>query len=326
MITIKKYDNKNINLEKWELFIDSSNASALYFRSWFLDAVCENWHVIIAMNGDKWLAVFPFVLKRKYFINYTIQPKFTKYLGILFSNELTDSETLNEQKKIMTAIINELPKNIIYLNYCFLPTFTYFLPFFWKGFTVTPKITFRLTVKNENKISTSILNHIKKANLNRLQCVEENSLKNILNLLQIRKLINSNEINIFNDLWKKVKNKNTGFSLNILDNKGNTHCGAAIIIDKENAYLILSVVNFKFKKDGGNALLINTIIEKLKNSEIKYLYFEGSMFENVATYIQGFKAEPMLYYNITKSKIPLLYNFFLPFDRIFMKFLNLKIY
>ncbi len=68
-----------IDKEKWDRCISSSDNYQIYAFSWYLDIVTPDWGALIIEDYE---AVMPLPVKRKFFIKYLIQPLFTQQLGV----------------------------------------------------------------------------------------------------------------------------------------------------------------------------------------------------------------------------------------------------
>jgi hypothetical protein len=308
MYTSKILNRRDIKSQTWNAFIAANSSDLVYFYSWYLDPLCDSWSAIIIEEKDEWVAVMPLQLKKKYLIHYSLQPLFCKYLGVLFKKEIKSNDSL--QKKILNSLIDTIPGFIQYFNYYFHPDFNYFLPYYWKGYTVLPRYSYKLHAGKIN-FSTRITNHIKKSHKNNLKCLSTESPSAIITLALQRKLLDQASARTFEKLWRSLRENESGMLLVVTDNFKNVHSAAAFAFTGETAYMILSVIAPQYKKLGGNALLITEALKLFNSKGITTFYFEGSMLENVETYITGFQAEKVLYFNITKSKF-MLKNLILP--------------
>jgi hypothetical protein len=303
-------DRSRIDSDAWDKFISENTSGIIYFKSWYLDVVAPGWSAIISKKDQKWCAVMPVYIQSKGFFKYSIQPQFSRYLGILFSAEISKSDKkFSIYKTITNEIINLIPENISLFDYNFHKDFSYFLPFQWKSYSVKIKISHFIPLKTFDiySISSSIKNHLKKAETIGLKLEKSHDIEPLISLSIGRRIMNNTAALIFRKLWAEISRFNAGSIIYAKDEEGNIHGGAAIVYDGETASLIHSLVDSKLKRSGANSLLLFEIISKLKIDKIyKYFYFEGSMHENVEAFILGFRPEIITYYSISKNKIPLL--------------------
>lgn len=64
---------KDLDIDKYDACIAASVQFRIYAFSWYLDAVSENWEVLILNDYE---AVMPLPWKQKYFLKYITQPFF----------------------------------------------------------------------------------------------------------------------------------------------------------------------------------------------------------------------------------------------------------
>ena len=72
-------NNKNIDREKWDQCILSSQNSSVYASCWFLDIVCPDWKGLVW--GD-YEYIMPLPFRRKFGISYLAQPVYAQQFGI----------------------------------------------------------------------------------------------------------------------------------------------------------------------------------------------------------------------------------------------------
>lgn len=84
-----------LDTTKYDACVHDSPWCRVYAYSWYLDAFCEDWYVI--MQGD-YDAVMPVPVKRKWGISYVYKPPFTQQLGV-FAKEAIDTESFYRKLK-----------------------------------------------------------------------------------------------------------------------------------------------------------------------------------------------------------------------------------
>ena len=104
---IKFLTQKEINKSKWDDCLNNSPQAIIYSLSWYLDIVSPNWSALV--KGD-YEAIMPLPTKKKFGINYIIQPIFVQQLGI-YTKQILTSELEQE-------FLNTIPKKYkwIHLN------------------------------------------------------------------------------------------------------------------------------------------------------------------------------------------------------------------
>ena len=82
---------RKIDKQKWDACINRSQNRLIYAKSFYLDAMAQNWDALVLNNYE---AVMPLTWKRKWGIAYLYQPAFVQQGGIFFSEPLSE-EILN---------------------------------------------------------------------------------------------------------------------------------------------------------------------------------------------------------------------------------------
>ena len=77
-----------IDDERWNNAVATSEQNTIYARSWYLDVVCEDWNAIIWPNQDSYKVILPLPVIKKWGIRVIQQPLFCQYLGFFYQNEV----------------------------------------------------------------------------------------------------------------------------------------------------------------------------------------------------------------------------------------------
>ena len=75
-----------INTALWDACVESADNGLIYFRSWYLDALCPAWSALVWGNYE---AVMPLPWKIKWSLKYVYQPPFFQRLGVAGNVPLT---------------------------------------------------------------------------------------------------------------------------------------------------------------------------------------------------------------------------------------------
>lgn len=82
--------SQQIDINKWNDRISKSNNGLLYAKSFYLDAMADQWHGLII---DDYRSVMPLPWRKKYGIIYLYTPAFMQQLGLI-GDETIDAETV----------------------------------------------------------------------------------------------------------------------------------------------------------------------------------------------------------------------------------------
>jgi hypothetical protein len=312
MYQARLLDREDITDKRWNAFIDAHGDDLVYFYTWFLDGACDDWQAIIVEQSGELAAVMPLQLKKLCGFTYSLQPLFCKYLGVIFRTDLAENVHHSNQKKILRLIIDSLPRPLLCFNASFHSGFSNFLPFHWAQFSVTPRLTYRLSLTDKQNFSSSITNHLRKARINDLCCEAQTTPDSLIQLARKRDLFSEASLAQFRHLWQRLDSMPGSLLLAVKNKEGVVHSAAAFLMKGKRVYMIFSVVDETHKVQGANALLLTEAMKHFRNHGAEWFYFEGSMLENVETYISGFRPEPVLYFGMSKYLLPMTDRLLIP--------------
>lgn len=102
LLNIKLLTNQQIDKNRWDKTMESSQNGIVYGYSWFLDSVFPNWTALVS---EDYTYIFPITSNRKFGLSYWYSPIYTMQLGIFSSNELSD--------EVLKFFYASLPNSII---------------------------------------------------------------------------------------------------------------------------------------------------------------------------------------------------------------------
>jgi len=89
---IRFLSHNEINKRKWDATVENASNGMIYALSWYLDIVSPGWAALVEGDYEK---VFPLPVKKKFGIQYVIQPPFVQQLG-LFSHLAVNGKEVAE--------------------------------------------------------------------------------------------------------------------------------------------------------------------------------------------------------------------------------------
>lgn len=287
------------------------NANTVFEQPWWLDIVAKGeWSAATIEENDEIIARWPYVLKKNLFFSQIKMPKLTQTLGIwIKQDKRTTNEVLSFQKDIIEKLLAKIPTPSSFLI-TLDSSFKYFLPFSWKGFTIKPMITYKLTdltnldniYSNFNKTAKKNINSSK----NKVSIKEETDIQVLVDMLDITfKLQNRKspiDPKLIVEIDKACKKYNAGKFLSAVDFQGNIHACSYFIYDHNTFYYLLSASNPEYRTSGAQSLIIWEAI-KFASEVSKEFDFEGSMIEGIEKFFRQFGAKPVVYYQISKSNL-----------------------
>ena len=287
--------------------------NSLFEQPWWLDAVAPGqWDAIEIRQGEKTVARLPYVRMRQFGFRVLGMPPYTQTLG--YWTEKTGSKNEKHyarEKDMITALINGLPagyKMDIMLDHAC----DYLFPFFWKGYNVEVKYSYRLEeICDREKLwaglGANIRTDIKKAM--KTVAVEENHPIDDLILLQektfARQGRNSLDTGaVIRRIDEAAAKHNARKLLCAVDEFGRIHAAAYFVHDSDCCYYLIGGGDPELRNSGAGSLLVWEGIRHAATVS-RHFDFEGSMLEPVERHFRAFGAVPTPYWHITKMNLPL---------------------
>ena len=305
---------KDIDTIAWDALVAVSPQGSIFTQSWYIDIVADShWSGIMVYDGDELQAVFPIMIREKYFVKYALQPVLAKYWGICFAN-IAFQNTQKEyswKKKCVDAIIASIP-HIPVIKYSFSPYFDYPIPFYQKGYKALAKYSFYLDLslpfeKIEQGFSKSLQLNLKKTDKIDFK-LDFNSKPEILISLMKKNsdagkpLLDNRYLPTLQKLMVACfeHGKGIGLSANL---DGNPAAYVFLITDNHSSYGFLNALDPGIRDSAATSLVQKEAI-RYAGSVSKIFDFSGSMIGGIEFFFRGFGAKPLPYLSIEKSKFP----------------------
>lgn len=298
-----------MHLTNKEKYATIEDRLPLFFKPWYLDAVTQDgdWDVSIVMSEKLVLGVWPYFVKRKYSLTYLTQPHLTPFLGPLIFNDDIEKRTtlLSREKKILGQLEEQLPQTSFQVIQGH-PSFTYWNPLAWKGFSQTTRYTYQLDLtQSEDELKSQYdrkIRHTLKAK--QIEIREELNVA-LLYDLTIKTFQRFNQAppfgkDFFMLLFNELVTHKACFQLvAVVDDiaKGSV----LIVYDEKTAYLLITGREDDIP-NGLVAKLIDKAIFKSKELGLDIFDFEGSMIESIESFFRSFGGKPTPYFKLFRAK------------------------
>lgn len=280
----------------------------LFEQPWWLDIVApDSWKEIVVEEKGEVIGRLPYCYKG----NSVNLPPLTQTCGIWIKEQIKKpgNENLSYIKKIIDQLFEQLSeyKNVkIALD----TSVEYFLPFLWKGFTVLPRISYRIeSLENIDSIyadfSKTVKKNIKSAQKKVKISMESDSeiLLNIMNktfAAQGRKYPVDAEV--IRKIVEECDRRGNGKMFTARDEEGNIHACSYFVYDKHVFYYLIAGSDSEFRSSGAQTMILWEAIQ-YASSVSKVFDFEGSMVEGIETFFRRFGGKPVVYYEIRKQSL-----------------------
>ena len=279
----------------------SSFTNNIFEQRWWLEAVAPDtsWHEQLLYNGDEVVARWMMPAGNSF-----IMPPLTQTLGYWLSDKVASIHQGDERKELITQLIKTLPKDV---DICLPPENAYFLPFYWAGFTVKPRVTYRINdLSNLDAIYDSfwpILKKRIKSAANKVKVVESDD-TDLLHALLKKTFERQHRSYHFSKeklrhIYEVAKAHGAVKQLFAQDQEGNVHSGVLFLYDEKVCYYLVTGNDPEYRKSGANSLLLWEGL-KFAAKHSQCFDFEGSMIEGVETFVRQFGGEMTVYYQLCR--------------------------
>lgn len=284
-----------IDIEKYNLCIESSKNSRIYALSWYLDIVADNWDVLVLNDYE---ALMPLPWRSKYYVKYIYTPCWTQQLGVFSKNniskELVNTFIKSIPKKFKKVTINFNSDNKI-LNNLISEKTNYILPLnktydaLFRGYKYVRR-------RCKDQLNTALIDVFKIDNPQSvIQLFIEQKQKDVgLNLSDYNRLEN---------LIKFLKNTKDTVDIVIVKNREGVLLGGAFFLkDSKRITYLFSSISKEGRDEQVMTYIIDTVIAEYSKSNY-ILDFEGSMIPGIAFFFRSFGSQKETYFNYQRRSI-----------------------
>jgi hypothetical protein len=290
---IKYLKHTEINFEKWDNTILSSEFPFVFAQSYYLNSTSPNWEALVI--GD-YESVFPLTQNVKFGISYLHQPPFTPQLGIYGIVNSKIEEAIYNYISLKYKLIEiELNASNTFVTKHHSQKSTYFIEY---------EKSYKQNQNTKRNISKAIENGLQ------FEAIEYSDVlklsKTYLNpFLSKTLLLSSNTIEKFNALLINAMANHSLFSFKVADSKNNVKALAHFISNGKHT-VYLKGTNFdKSENSGSMHYLTHSAIQFFENKS-RFFDFGGGSKESLATFYKGFGALPINYNILKINNLPWL--------------------
>lgn len=304
------------NKQKYKKVCEENESIPFFLKyEWYNTLFSDDeWNVVVEELNNEIIGFIPYYIAKKMNFKVIVPPALTPYQGVWlnYNDEQKYTNRLSFEKKVMTSLINQLPK-IDSFKQKFYPEFNNWLPFYWKGFSQTTRYTYIIndisSLKNlSENFRENIRREIRKAEKN----LSVSVLTDVDELYHLKVKTYSEQketypfsLQLLQKVYSYCKTNNCGELLAAKDKEGNIHSIVLYVWDKNCAYYLHGVTNPQFKTTGSMSLLLWDAIRR-SSEKTKAFNFEGSMMESIERYFRAFGGVQTPYFEISKTSSKML--------------------
>jgi hypothetical protein len=302
-----------INFNDWDTLIARSQQGSIFMETGYIKALLgDAWQGILVYKGEELQAVMPVNLRSKAWMQFALQPIFTKYWGIAFLNR-TFKNTHSEyswKKKVVNAVLSEIPQTVA-LDYFFHPSFDYPLPIYWKKYKLQVRYTYLIDnnyFTEEDLFSNytdSLKNSIRTAEKNNIRIIKDSSADALIGILKKnaqsgKKMLDDQYIKGLSNLFAWCQDHSKGFSLTATDQDNQAIASSFYLQDDRYVYALAHNMLKSHSRTDALSLLVHHAIFQSVSQNLKF-DFLGSMSEPFEAFNRRFGAKPVPYLNIERK-------------------------
>ncbi len=297
--------------EKYSRFCSAQPDIPVYMRDWWLDCVCHpgRWDVLLYENNEGDIEAFMTL-----YIPYEgviAMPEYTRTMGVWFNPSIKEElyrKELYRKQKICTYFIERLPGHRSYLQ-LFDPSFTDWLPFYWKGFKQTTRYNYILPDIADpdrlwasfNKIKSDVKKAQRRFGLTIKRGVSIDELIRIDKETYKRQSIKEPGTAPLKRLAAAAKERNQGDIWGAYDAEGRLHAVLFFVWQESSTYAIACGRASDIPNTCATTLLIWESI-RFASTVSKAYDFHGSMLPGVEFINREFGAVQYPYFQLHKGK------------------------
>jgi len=289
--------HKKLDKAKWNQCVAADPGAPVFFYSWFLDAVCDNWDGLTA--GD-YEAVFPLPFKSKLGVQYIVQPFFTRTL---------DACSANKEWKNAKLFLDHIPAKFRLQEFCLeIP-----VPANDKKSAVEKKYQALLLNRPYDELkkhfSNSTLQNIRKAEKNGTTITHDVSPKDITD--DFRKLkgkdivkFGTKDFQRLRQLMETCLEHGSGHARAAYSPDGERLASAFFMHAHNRIIYLKGSTDDRGKKTGAMHYIMSRMMIEFSNSPVIF-DFGGSSVPSLAVFFKSFGATDHIYYTFNKNNLPL---------------------
>ncbi len=298
--------------ERYRILCKKEASIPIFSMDWWLDAVCgvDGWDVYLIGWGMDIKAAFTYCIREDKWGRYIGRILLTQNNGIWI--KYPNGQGITAKQSYEEKVINEVCDFIESLNLAryeqqYHYNFTNYLPFYWRYFQGIMRYTYVIEDTSDIErvregYSSKLKNILRKARKN-LYIERENDLGAFFEINRMSFVRQGIEIPYSYEYFKKIyeacMQKGSVELLCVKDLQCRTHSVAMLVWDSMSVYFLLNGTDPELKASQGNALLIDSSIEKAHELGLKF-DFEGSVIKNVNHAYREFGGRPKAYFRIRK--------------------------
>lgn len=300
----------------WDALVDASSQGSVFCRRWWLEATCGNPTVLGLFEKERLVAGMPLYFVRRFGLRFCTMPKLTQAWGVVMSPRSEGRCTTASREMDLLRPFADYVSRFPLFDQRFHHTVQNFLPFFWKGFVETSRLSQEIEDITQSDavwaaMAGNVRQNVRKAEKNGLFVVEgsENDLWDIEAKTFGRQHKNvSYSKQYLTRLLGAAITHNQGCCLAVRDGAGRIHAAGFFVWDSRQAHYLVCGSDQQVRTNGASSLLLWHILQYLAG-RTRSFNFGGSMLEGVERFNRNFGSHRVVYPWVMKFPLAIYVHF-----------------
>jgi hypothetical protein len=289
---------------------DTACANSIFQQPWWLDAMAPgDWAEVSIERGGRTVARLPYVMRRRAGVRVLTQPPYTQTLGPWIRREpgAKAAKTVGGELELLAELEAALPP-VHAFRQSFSPTMLNALPFYWTGYRLEMRYTYRLEGLSAEPVlwdglSGSIRREIRKAR----SCLEVRDDLGIDRFYETwaktfsRQGRRSPDRGALERLEAACAPRGARAMLFASDAAARVHAVAYVVWDRHAAYYLLGGGDPDLRTSGASSLLMWEAIMRARQHTDAF-DFEGSMLKPVERFFRAFGGRQTPYLHVSRTR------------------------
>jgi hypothetical protein len=282
-------------------------ADAIFQQPWWLDAVAPgHWAEVTCERNGRTVARLPYVIRGRPQLRMLTQSTMTHTLGPWVDRSSVEPTPLAREHELLAELEAALPPAQAFSQQ-FSPTMLNVLPFYWAGYRLEVRYTYRLhglrsTDTLWGDLRGNIRREIRKAR-KRVEIVEGLGVDRFHDVLsktyERQGLPAPRSLAELERLQEACDRRGAGTMLFARDDADRVHGVVWVVWDRQAAYYLLAGAEPDLRTSGASSLLVwEAIMRSREHTDV--FDFHGSMLQPIERFFRAFGARQTPYLSVTR--------------------------
>jgi Acetyltransferase (GNAT) domain len=283
-------------------------ANSIFQQPWWLDAVAPGqWGEVTVEHDGTTVARLPYVVRGRPRLRLLTQSSLTQTLGPwVETSPAKPARALAHEHELLAELEHKLPPAVAFSQQ-FSPSMLNALPFYWAGYRLEARYTYRLhglraTTDLWAGLRDNIRREIRKAR-KRVEIVEDLGVDRFYDVLsktyERQSIATPHTLPELERLAAACTSRGAGTMLFARDDAGQIHATVWVVWDRNGAYYLLAGAEPHLRTSGASSLLAwEAIARASRHTDV--FDFHGSMLQPVERFFRAFGAQQTPYLSVTR--------------------------